>query len=539
MFIRNPYNIVVKYYRLINFLLIVPLVYLILKFGDIATFFRDYVSMSYSTPETNFVNSYITGLTFFALFITALIDFILYFLFLTKKKKQSYYIINGVYNLALIVFAMFFRNAMSNIQNGVMDPTFANFVRDCANLCYLPLYAFVVLLASKGFGFNFKTLKFDAQNELKISDDEDEENIELRLGKEDNSLKKQFIHLIRELKYYILENKFVFTCFSVVLLLIIVIALFLQFQVYNKTYSSNQAFSLSNFTLSLKDSYITNVDYRGDIITPNKYYLAIKIGIINNGQAMAIDKSNFRITVGDEDIYPNYDKVFRFLDIGKPYQGEILPHNDKDNPGEEYVLVYELKENQIRGNYQIRILNDLTQKEGKLVTRYKNINIKPNNIIKQENIGQTKTNTEINLKGTILGNSLFTLKNIEIKTSYPYEYESCSNNVCTTTKDVIVPRGGYALAIIQDELKLDDTTSYYKNSEKDFYEDFVSLSYDYSISGGLRPDDTKHSVTKLQKVSQSGLKDVKIYEVPSNVLYNTKLDFIIKIRNKEVVISVN
>ncbi len=39
MIIRNPYGFIAKHYKIINILLIIPIIYLTLKFGDVATFF--------------------------------------------------------------------------------------------------------------------------------------------------------------------------------------------------------------------------------------------------------------------------------------------------------------------------------------------------------------------------------------------------------------------------------------------------------------------------------------------------------------------
>ncbi len=536
MIIKNPYSTIAKYYRIINFILLVPLVYLLLKYGDIAEFYRDYVRAGYSTPETNFVDTYVTGLTFLVPVVLIIVNLGIYFVFLSKKKKQSYHLLVPAYCVVLLILDLLFHTTMTTIQNGGLDPTFANFVRDCANLCPLPLYAFIVIGISKCFGFNLKTLKFDIKDELKITDEE-EDDIELKIGDENNSVKKQAVHLIRELKYYILENKFVFTCFSVVFGLAIVGSIILKFQVYNKTYYTNQSFSLSNFTLSLKESYISNVDYHGNIISRDKYFLIVKMGIINNGQARVIDRGSFRISVNGENLYPNYERALRFLDIGKPYQGEEIPKQSEENPGEEYVLVYELTKDQVKSSYQMKILTDLTQKEGHLVTRYKTINIKPTNIVKGEKIGTGKLNTELKFKDTVLGDTTYKLKSYKLDVSYQYEAQNCSNGQCTMIRDRVVPSGGKYLFIIEDELKLDENTQYYKNSPHDFYNDFMSVDYIYSPSNGTVKNDEIHNISAIKDVTPRGVTNVKIFEVPSTIRFSTKINLVITIRNKQMVIE--
>ena len=44
MILRKPYGFLIKHYKIINFILLIPMFYIALKFGDIASFFRDYIS---------------------------------------------------------------------------------------------------------------------------------------------------------------------------------------------------------------------------------------------------------------------------------------------------------------------------------------------------------------------------------------------------------------------------------------------------------------------------------------------------------------
>lgn len=537
MIIRNPYNFVSKHYKIINLILLLPMLYLLFKFGDIAEFFRDFVKAGYSTPETNFADSYVTGLAFLVPFLMLIITGTLYIICATKKKKVIYYLASAFYYAILLLAALLFRSTMESIQRVAIDETFANFVRDCANLSVYPMYVLMVIGASKGLGFNFRTLRFDNNADLQIKEDDDE-NIELRIGSEDNSLKKNLVHLIRELKYYILENKFVFTCLSVVAGIGIVVMLFLNFQVYNKTYTVNQAFSMDNFTLSLKDSYITNVDYRGNEFEDGKYYLAVKIGIENRGKAAAIESSNFRIFAGNDELYPSYDRSAMFVDVGKPYTGQEIPRTDEEHPGEEFVFVYALTEKQVRSSYQMRILNGLTHKEGKLITRYKKINIKPTNITKLETMDPISSNKELSLKGSMLGDTKYQLNSLKVVTDYRYEIETCTNNVCSKTSDIVTPSNGGYLVVIEDDITWDENISYYKNSNTDFYEDYAMLSYQYNIFSGVNSGDNNYHVTALKNKTPKGLKDVKVYEVSSTMNKAIKINLLLRIRNRVYTIEV-
>lgn len=533
MIIRNPYGFIVKHYKLINLLLLLPMLYLALKFGDISSFFRSFVSSSYSTPETTISTTYITILAVITLLFMIISNLILYFILATKKKKSYYHLASIIVYIVSLICLMLFSVTMRNIELNKIDITFINFVRDTSNLILIPLYLLVICGIGKGIGFNIKTFRLDALDDLKISE-EDEEELEIKVGSDKNTIKKTGVHLLRELKYYILENKFVFTCITGVLILIVGYRWYTEFQVNNKSYMINQAFSIDNFNLSVKESYLTKVDYHGNVITSEKYYLAVKIGLNNQGAATTIDKSSFRIYIGNNVIYPSYDRASRFIDIGKIYQGETI-NKDESN---DYVFVYELTSEQLKSSYEMRILSGMTQKNNELISKYKKINIKPTNILKTETLGTLDKNKEADLSSTTLGSTKYTLKDIEVVSSYTYEYDSCdSNNNCTKVKDIVVPSGGKALVIIKDELSLDETSPYYMNSEKDFYGDFVSLKYTYELSSGGNKRDYTNTTT-LKNITPKNLTTESVYEVPSTLLSAKSIEMIIQVRNKKVIINV-
>ena len=527
MIIRNPYGFVARHFKLINLILIIPMIYLAFKLGDVSSFFSDYISSGYSTPETSFADLYINAIMYIITMVLLLSNIFLSFIFASKKKNNTIYLINSLYYVIIIILMFFFHSTMSGIEKGSIDATFANFIRDCALIAHWPMYILIIVNISKAVGFNYRTLRFDNNSDLKISE-EDEEDIEIKVGSDDNSAKKTVVHLVRELKYYVLENKFVFMCIGAVFIIFLGYNLYKEFQIINKSVYINQAFSLDDFNLALKESYITDVDQRGVTITEGKYYLAVKMGIENLGEDTKISNSSFRIYIDNEVIYPSYDKSSRFADIGEAYQGETI----RTKEAHDYVFVYELEKSQVRGNYQMRILSGLNERNGKLEKRYKKLSIKPQNITKTENIGEVKINEVANLKKTTLGETTIMLKKVDVAKVYSYQYELCpSNGGCYKVNDTVIPSGGKALLIIEDEINIDEKTSYYNYKKKDFYYDFASVNYQFTPTGSDN-DNVVYKTHTLKNITPSTLKDVKVYEIPKTILEAEKISLVVRIRNK-------
>ena len=530
MILRKPYGFLIKHFKKINLLLLIPILYISLKFGDISTFFREYVGNSYRTVETAMAGKYITLFMYIVLILLIINNLVIYLLMKNKKKPTKEYGFTIIYYLVLLVMTIIFYNAMTSIELSTLEAASANMVRDFAVICPLPNYIIMLLTFFRGIGFNIKTFSFDNNLDLQVTD-EDEAEFELKVGAEDYVIKRNIVHTLREIKYYIFENKFVFSCIGILLCVVLFISFYMNFQVYNKKYNLNEAFALDSFTLSLKESYITDVDYSGNKINKDKYYLAIKLGIQNRTQDSAkLEKSNFRIYIKDKIIYPSYDRSNRFIDIGNSYQGTTIYGESSDT----YVLVYEIDKSLIKSSYKMKILSNLKYDAGELVPSYKIIKIKPKNIIEKEDLGESNVGNEISLKDTLLEDTKYKLHSIEFVKKYEYQYEQCKNNKsCYQMTDVIVPSSGKVLAVIKDNIVYDEETSYYNNSNLDFYGDFATIKYNYINSSNT----SSELSTTLKDVTPNGLTNVKVYEVSSLVMNGTDKQMVLTFRNKKVIIN--
>lgn len=530
MIIKKPYGFLIKHFKIIHLLLLVPSVYLLFKFNDISTFFQTFVAHNYKTIEVASAGNYITLLTYIAIIVMILANGIIFLLMKSKKKSTIVYASSLIYYIVLFVLSVIFYSAIGSIYTNTLDKTLVNFLKDVAGFAPLPSYIFLVMYAIKGIGFNFKTMRFDNNLDLHV-EDEDEEEIELKINSDGYTTKRLIVHYLRELKYYILENKFVFTCFGLVAIIAIGIGIYMNVEVYNKNYRLYQAFVLDSFSMSVKESYITNVDYSGKIIKEDKYFVALKIAITNlSAEDLAIDSSNFRLYIGKDYVFPSYDRSSRFIDVGKNYQGNTIASQSTA----DYVFVYELSKEQLKTQYQIRILSDLQVKAGELTPAYKLINIRPTNILKTESLGEAEVGNDIILKDTTLGNTVLKVKSVKFQNAYVYEGQSCIGvDKCQTGKYTLVASPGKTLMVIEDDIKWDETTPYYINQITNFYGDFTTVKYKYK---SLLYDNEYTS--EVVNVRPETLKNAKVYEVSNMIQTASKVDLNIKIRNKTYTIHI-
>ena len=183
----------------------------------------------------------------------------------------------------------------------------------------------------------------------------------------------------------------------------------------------------------------------------------------------------------------------------------------------------------------MRILSGLTYDTGKLIPKYKIITVKPQNIIEKKVLGESTLGKKLTLEKTLLKNTQYKLNSIDFVNSYTYKYQHCyGTDDCVETTNTISPSQGSVLAVVDDEITYDENSSYYKNSRRNFYEDFTKIKYTY-VNGNVSQDLT----ASLKDVTPSSLKGKKVLEVTSLVKNSQNRSLIIDVRNQEIVIKID
>lgn len=530
MILRKPYKFLIKYFKLIHLLMFLPVVYLLIKCNDIFKFFSNYVSNNYSySTISNLAGSYVNFFMYLAILLIVFVALVVYYLMRQKKKNTKLYIGFIVYYLTLFVLITFFHSVLSDLETAELAAKTARAYRDIALIITFPQYFFVFYTIFRGLGFDIKQFKFELDLKDLDIDEKDNEEFEFVLGVETYKYKKTIRRFIREFRYYVLENKFIFTCLSVILALVVITTLYMHFNVYNKSYGTNKTFSHSAFNMNMLDSMITNIDYNGKYITKGKYYLVLKINIVNNSITKTkLDTNNFRLQVDNGYLVPTLDRSDYFIDFGTPYHGEKI----KTNTNTTYNLVYELSKNQVKKSYKLKILENIEYKIGDITAHYKILNIKPKRIIDDINTSNHKMNEEIKLNDSNLGDSRIKINNYEIKDSYIYSYEACVNNTCRTLNDVVNTGYGTSkvkttLLIIDKESNLDENSEYYKaikNPDK-FYEDFFTVEFNGKefLTRNMTPDNLKDKIVLQTNAEIKEASDLYLLITVRNFCYRVKL----------------
>ena len=189
------------------------------------------------------------------------------------------------------------------MERDVISAQTARAYRDISLVLCLPQYFFFIYMLIRGIGFDVK--QFNFANDLKDLEitDIDSEEFEFSVNLESYKVKRKIRRSIRELRYYVRENIFIFSCIAVIVVITIGTLIYMHFEVYNKTYHVTDRMTHDYFNIEIQGSMLTNIGYDGNIINKDKYYLVLQLLIENRTtNNYELDYTNFRLVVNNKDI---------------------------------------------------------------------------------------------------------------------------------------------------------------------------------------------------------------------------------------------
>lgn len=526
MIIRKPFKFLIRYFKIINLVILIFLSFITYKCGLLSVFFKNYISSGYLTNETSLASKYIGIFLPITILIVILLSLSIYILFKIKDKEKEYriYLYIIIYYLILFFISFITRSILNTYELTEIATSTALMYRDLSRFFFYPNFFFIFFIFLNTIGFNLRRFEFiDLKDEI---DEEEEDNalIELNVGFESYKLKRTFHRTLRELKYYIIENKVVFKIIGVLIAIIFFFFLGKWLINLNKVVKTTESFNHQNFNISITDSILTTLDYQGNTIKDNTYFLAIKVHTTNTStKSLTLDTDNFWLDMGSYYIYPTLDRSGKFIDLGEPYFGEKIPSKETH----DYILVYELTTKEVKQSYNIKILDTIKYTDGVANPKYKQINLTP------KKITQITTNDTYNIGDYLLLNNTKLLNtsvriNDYYQTSiYNYKYSYCQNDICNEKLGVISTANDTSktLLVLDSEINIDNNSSYKQfKKTSNFYEDFTTIEYNLY--------DKTYISKVVDKTSPNDLSSLTVLEVDYNISKASNITLIITVRNE-------
>lgn len=533
MILKKPYAFIIKHFRAIHLLLLIPMLFLIMETKDIVVFFRDYIANGYML-SSNYVleslaSSYINILMYIAVIIILVVNIFLSIVLQKKEKPTKYYNACIIYYIVIFLLLIASFSIFKMIEADTLDDVLARLIRDLCYIVHYSQYFFVIFTFIRGIGFNIKKFNFKSDlQDLEISS-EDSEEFEFLVGIDTYKTKRTIRRFFREFKYYYKENKFIFT--MIIIIIVIALGAFLQTnKEVMKEYKEGEKIAFGYLTFDIKDTFISNLSASGELINEDKTYLILQIELNNRyREDKEFNYSDLQLVINKKYIEPNISLGNYFTDFGNPYNGGLI----KGTTSNTYVLVYELDKYLINGKMYITTYSGYDAKVGGLGIMSKKINIKPTVISGGNTTNNVNPGTKISLQNTNLYNTKVSILGYDIKPRFTYTYEYCYNeNNCYELNNTVdydefkkqLMMVNKTLLILDYELELDSTSPYmYSNKNyKNFFEDFLTIQYKIN---------NKEYTKKVKLTNPNNYTDKLLIALPSEITNASGISAIITVRN--------
>lgn len=524
--LKKPYAFLIKNFRIIHMILTVLIGYLLFKSYGLYSFFSRYVENVYQTLGDAIPINNITIFMFLVSVIIVVFSLAMFMLMRKKEKPKNLYIGLSVYYILYFIGLILYFVLFKSMETSQLTVRNAMIIRDVTFIIMLPQGLLLILAMIRAVGFDIK--KFNFSKDLKELDiaEEDNEEFEFVVGVDSYKYFRALRRHVREFKYYVLENKFMFTILASLTCAVLIILTLLNFTVYNRTYGKNQRVQANNLTLQINNSYLTNLSQAGTEITQGKYFLVVNITFTNSsGQSTVLDMQNYELeTKSENKVYPTLSRNSYFADFGPGYAKEKILNGATVN----YILVYELDKKDVAKTYTLRVIDSIEYKAGTMHSKSKKFSLKPTTFTKLETVGNYNVGDQVNMYDSILNNTSLTVSGFEFRNKFTYQYEACIRTNCSEKTDVVTadPAKAKTLLILNGNLKLDKTSTFVENSKShmSFFDAFVQIRYDDKIAPVL--DVTPASIT-----------DKYILSVDEKAMSASSLDLVITVRNKRYVLK--
>lgn len=518
MILRKPYAFLIKNFKRIHFILFLLNTALSYYIYKIFKFYIDYESTGKILYVDDLVTEYIKPIMFILIGLSILMLITILVLLYQKNKPVRLYIVMLVYYIVLIVFLSIDSNYLNILQLEGLEPQLVRIFKDLNFLALLGQTIFSIILLVRAVGFDIKKFDFGTDIvELEI-DVTDNEEVELTSGIDIDNLSGKSRKRAREFKYFYLENKGIIIGSIVILILSLSAFLYIKTNIVDVNYKEGDTLIFSKSEITVNKSYITNLDYKGENISPTGYTFVIvdftAKNITNSSKSLLID--NIRLETNKVRYNVNTRKYESFIDIGTGYTDQkIMSYNAKT-----YIVVFLVKEEDITNDMVFMYADTNTISGTKVTVNYKNVDITPTELNTIKNIDIVNIDNNMYYGLSLLKETNLKINSIQVGNRI--EYTLNNKSLYLTSLNNTILKINYDFVV--------DSSISYVSGFSDFINKYGKLSYTYddkiyffSIINLTPPKYTDNNVfLEVNKQLEEAESVILIFTV-RNVRYTYKL----------------
>lgn len=462
MIIRKPYAFLIKHFKKIHIFLLILCGYIYYKNMQLRGFINEFISLGTYDAYNEPITKYVSFLVIISMLLVIIGSVTLVILLRHKEKPWKLYILPIVeYTVMLIAFIVA-KNFFNSYTGGV-ETTVARAVRDILFITSILEYPVIAIILMRIIGLDLHKFNFTMDKEYLELDSKDREELEININIDKESFKRGYKRLLRNINYVYQEHKLI--CNIIILILFIILAknTYTYIFVTHKAYKQGDVLNANGYTITINNSYYTDKDYKGDIISKKSDFIVLDLTIKNNAESREIDLNKFHIMNGINN-YITTNKTYEteFKDYGKTYQTKELKRDETIN----FIMIFKVDKN-LRTNRFVLYYQEITGANPYLRKIKLNIN----------DVSQIKTHETINIPDDMTFEVLnkketVNFEDVEILPSIDYTHRICTTTSCGTKKTTYTAKSGYTI------LKISFSSTDYEGKDMiDFSTEYGKIKY--------------------------------------------------------------
>ncbi len=510
MILRKPYAFLIKYFQRINILLLLLVIYVFYKNLKIYQFVKGYLATAIYNPTIDSISNYANIYVYLAFVFIILISSILIYLLRHKDKPYASYVYILISNIVALAFFIYTAHYFNyNVIKGY-NIVATRVIRDILFISTLPYYPMLFILAIRSIGIDLKSFGFQEDKEFIEINEEDREEVEVQVAFNKDRIIRKIKNKLRYSKYFFLEHKVSLSIIASLVIIIFGYNFYKYFYIENKVYSMNEAFESNHYRITVKNTYLTDKDFAGNIVSEKGSFFIIAQVQIQNMLAVSRDFDIEKLLLFiDQDYYvPTTKYNIYFSDMGNTYEGKSIKPNDTTT----YSLIYEVKKPNDKANFLLKY-QDMVAKDGKLI----GVKMKVLDISTFKEKGNSKLKETFTFPINIDESITFKLDSYELLDAINYTYQQCGPNSCPIYQATINSNTGQKILYIKG--------TFGSNTKQEFL-NFMSKygKIRYSINNEYKLITLKYGTNKNYR------GNYLYFIIPEEVMNADSIEFVFTIR---------
>ena len=513
MIIRKPYAFLIKHFRKIHIFLLVLCGFIYYKNLQLSSFVNEFIKLgtydSYAEPISNYVSSF----SIISLVLMIIGSVVLLLLLKYKKKPWKLYLLPALEYIFILIIFLVTKNFFDSYTGG-LESASIRAIRDLLFIETIFQYPTILIFLIRVFGVDLNKFNFKMDQEYLELNSEDREELEINFEFDKESLKRGTKRLIRNIGYVYQEHKLLIRTIIGILMVVLLYNSYKFVFVTNKSYKQGQSLNANGYTITINNSYYTDKDYTGNIVSEKSAFVILDLTIKNNVQKREIDLNKFHVMNGVAN-YITTAKTFEteFQDFGKAYESKELKRDESFN----LIMIFKV-DKELSPKRFVLYYQEFNNNEPHL----RKIKLKLNDVSKIKKNKSMKLDDEFNF---ILKNKQETIifDEYELIDNLDYSYRVCTSANCSTYT------GKYAAKEGQKILKISFASNNFEGK------DMIDFSTKYGKINYINKDSKKSTVEIKNPLNKTYYGKYLYVSVPAEVADSKSIELEYVIRNNRYV----